>query len=95
MEPLVTLEQVSLALKLDLAEDDERTPDIEWKMKQATEIVVNYLKKPDHGWTVETVPGVVSASIILVIRSLLDDVDAPISSAVCDLLRRLRDPALA
>ncbi|WP_173931385.1 phage gp6-like head-tail connector protein [Chelativorans sp. Marseille-P2723] len=104
MNPLVTLEQVDLALKLDLVEDDERTPDIEWKMRQATEIVIDYLKRPDHEWTVEDVPGQVSAAIILAIRALLDGEEAELlsglansdtSSPVVALLMRLRDPAVA
>lgn len=115
MTPLVTIEQVDLALKLDLQKTtagtppvttytDERKPDIEWKMAQATEIVIDYLKKPDHEWTTSDVPGQVSAAIILVIRALLDGEEADLLSALANsdpsspvvaLLMRLRDPALA
>jgi len=115
MTPLVTIEQVDLALRLDLQKTtagtppvttytDERKPDIEWKMAQATEIVIDYLKAPDHEWTVSDVPGPVSAAIILVIRALLDGEEAELLSGlakgdtatpVVALLMRLRDPALA
>lgn len=104
MTPLVTLEQVNLALKLDLTPADDRTPDVEWKMAQATEIVIDYLKKPDHEWTTEDVPGQISAAIILVIRALIDGEEAELLSGlakgdsatpVVALLMRLRDPALA
>lgn len=104
MTPLVTLEQVNLALKLDLTPADERNPDIEWKMAQATDIVIDYLKKPDHEWTTGDVPGRVSAAIILVIRALIDGEEAELLSGlakgdsatpVVALLMRLRDPALA
>lgn len=104
MTPLVTLEQVNLALKLDLTPEDDRTPDVEWKIAQATEIVIDYLKKPDHEWTTEDVPGQVSAAIILVIRALIDGEEAELLSGlakgdtatpVVALLMRLRDPALA
>lgn len=115
MTPLVTLEQVDLALRLDLAKTtagtppvatytDARKPDVEWKMAQATEIVIDYLKKPDHEWTVADVPGQVSAAIILVIRALFDGEEAELLSGlakgdtatpVVALLMRLRDPALA
>lgn len=104
MTPLVTLDQVNLALKLDLTPADERNPDIEWKMAQATDIVIDYLKQPDHEWTTEDVPGQVSAAIILVIRALIDGEEAELLSglakgdtatSVVALLMRLRDPALA
>lgn len=106
MAALVTIEQVDLALKLDLAKTatgeppvtsytDERLPDIEWKMQQATDIVIDYIKQPEHKWTTADVPGEVSASIIIVIRNLLDDADTPINNAVRNLLHRRRDPAMA
>jgi hypothetical protein len=102
---LVTLAQVNLALRLDLVENDERIPDIELKIKQAEDAVVDYLKKPDHGWDDATVPGRVSAAVLLVIQSLLDEADTgglltglgtgDPKNPVVALLYRLRDPALA
>ncbi|MDX0310556.1 phage gp6-like head-tail connector protein [Sinorhizobium meliloti] len=102
---VVTLEQVNLALRLDLVENDERIPDINLKIKQAEGAVIGYLKKPDHGWTEATVPGEVSAAILIVIQSLLDEADTGSmlvglgtgdpKSPVVALLYRLRDPALA
>lgn len=115
MTPLVTLAQVDLALRLDLTKTtageppvttytDELVPDVEWRMAQATEIVIDYLKKADHEWTSDDVPGPVSSAIILVIRALLDGEEAELLSGlakgdmatpVVALLMRLRDPALA
>jgi hypothetical protein len=102
---LVTLAQVNLALRLDLIDGDERVPDIELKIRQAEDAVVGYLKKPAHGWTDETVPGRVSAAVMLVVQSLLDDsAEATMLSGlgtgdpknpVVALLYRLRDPAIA
>lgn len=102
---LVILAQVNLALRLDLVENDERIPDIELKIKQAEDAVVDYLKKADHGWTEATVPGRVSAAILLVIQSLLDEADTggllaglgtgDPKNPVVALLYRLRDPAIA
>lgn len=102
---LVTLDQVNLALRLDLAPNDERTPDIELKISQAEDAVIDYLKKPDHGWTPETVPPRVMAAILLVVQSLFDESATAEMIAglgtgdpenpVVALLYRLRDPALA
>lgn len=102
---LVTLEQVNAALHLDLIEGDERTPDVELKISQAEDAVIDYLKKPDHGWTEENVPGRVSAAVMILVQSLLDDAATPelISglgtgdpkNPVVALLYRLRDPSLA
>jgi hypothetical protein len=102
---LVTLQQVNLALRLDLVEGDERTPDIQLKIAQAEDAILDYLKKPDHGWTEGTVPPRVQAAIILTIKSLLDDSAAPEmlsglgtgdpKNPVVALLYRLRDPAIA
>lgn len=111
MAALVTLEDVNLALKLDLVQSgspleftDYRVPDIQQKMTEATDIVLDYIGQP-RGWTVDNVPGRVSAAIKLVIGSLLDDsAEADIltglsggdlNNPVVALLYRLRDPAIA
>lgn len=113
---LVTLAQVNDALRLnlegDLSEpsaddgDDSRFADIQLKIKQATDIIMDYLDLSEDsysGWTPETVPGPVSASIILAVKSLYDDpgeakrladLDKG-EGAIASLLRRLRDPAMA
>lgn len=109
---LVTVAQVDLGLRLDLEKvgsppeyTDVRLPDIELKIEQATDIVIDYIKRPDHEWTVDDVPGQVSAAIILVIASLFDDFDraemlaglsgGDLKNPVVGLLHRLRDPAMA
>lgn len=65
----------------------------------ATSIVVDYLKRPDHGWTPETVPGEVRSAIVRVAVLMLDQTtsDKPvqfIDEGVVALLERHRDPAL-
>jgi hypothetical protein len=102
---LVTLAQVNLALRLDLADGDERVPDIELKIRQAEDAIADYLKKPAHGWTEQTVPGRVSAAVMLIVQSLLDEANTggllpglgtgDPKNPVVALLYRLRDPALA
>ena len=108
---LVTVRQVNDALSLDLQESgspptfvDERLANVELKIKQAEDAIIDYLKKPNHGWTEATVPGNVSAAIILAAGSLLDDSKAELlnglstgelSNPLVGLLHRLRDPALA
>lgn len=102
---LVTIDQVNLALRLSLVEDDERIPDIQLKISQAEDVVFDYLKKPDADWDEETVPPRVSAAVLMVIQSLLDEANTggllpgigsgDPKNPVVALLYRLRDPALA
>ena len=91
-ESLVAIDVAKRALRVEGSDLDE---DLLWRLEQATEIVIDYIKQPEHEWTPETVPGPVSAAIILVTRSLFDGEDEPISDAVRALLHRFRDPALA
>lgn len=113
---LVTLEQVNSALNLDLqggAPDftgDDRSASVLMKIKQAEDIVLDFVQpKPDPVWTAETVPGRVSAAIIIAVNCLLDDTDerlamlsglagsSPVDpkNPIAALLWRLRDPTLA
>jgi hypothetical protein len=102
---LVTRAQVNLALRLDLIDGDGRIPDIDLKIKQAEDAVVDYLKKPDHGWDETSVPGRVSAAVMLVVQSLLDEANTggllpglgtgDPKNPVVALLYRLRSPAIA
>lgn len=110
MAALVTLEQVNLALKLDLTQSgspltftDARTPDIELKMDQAEVAILRYLKVEDDEWTAETVPAEVTAAILLATKGLYDGDHALLSglydnertNPIVGLLQRRRDPALA
>jgi hypothetical protein len=96
---LITIEQAKQQLRIDF---DDQNADLQMKMEQASEIVVDYLKKPDHGWTDATVPKTVQAAILLVLTALFDDRDgsgegdylAP-DGPVARLLARHRDPAIA
>lgn len=69
------------------------------KMEEASDIVVGYLKNPDHGWTDRTAPPRIRAAVLLVLGNLYanrgDGDVTPISQAVIDLLNRDRDPAMA
>lgn len=79
----------------------DRIEIVQGKLDDAEAIVIDYLKKPDHGWTSQTLPGTVRSAILLVLGTMyenreggLDEAD-PISPAVVSLLRRQRDPAIA
>lgn len=79
---LVTLKQVSDALRLDLQGTapnytaDSRTGDILLKIAQAEDIVLDFIQpKPDPAWTADTVPERVTAAIIIAVRCLLDDTE--------------------
>ena len=113
---LVTLEQVNGALNLDLqgsAPDftgDDRSASVLMKIKQAEDIVLDFVQpKPVPAWTAETLPGRVSAAIIIAVNCLLDDTDERLATLsglagsspvdpknpIAALLWRLRDPTLA
>lgn len=95
---MVALVSLEAAKRHIIIEDDFRDADIRAKTEEATDIVVDYLKRPDHGWTEETVPGQVRAAILLTFASLFRNPDGdvdPLSDAVRSLLHRLRDPAIA
>lgn len=110
MAELVTLAQANLALKLDLTQSgspleftDARTPDIELKLDQAEGIILDYLKAAADGWTSETAPVQVTASILRATQALYESDDAILAglydndraNPIVGMLQRLRDPALA
>ncbi len=99
MTSLITFEQAAAQLKLDeAAEADE---EVYREMLDATGIIIDYLKKPAHGWTTVTVPASVRASILLVLTDLhehrapSEGPDLYITKTVKNLLYRQRDPAIA
>lgn len=113
---LVSVAQVNSALRLDLqgsAPDfavDDRTLDVALKIMQAQDIVLDFIQpKPVPAWTAETVPGRVSAAIIIAVNCLLDDTEEHLAmlsglsgtnpvdpkNPIAALLWRLRDPTLA
>lgn len=101
MVDLITLDRARSHLHIEGADEDE---ELAAKIADASGIVIDYLKRPDHGWTDVTAPGQVQAATLLVLGAIwsqregvgqgADDLD-PISPAVVSLLRRMRDPALA
>lgn len=101
MVALATLKAAKDHLHIDGESDDDA---VALKLSDASDIVIDYLKRPDHGWTDQTVPGQVRASVLLVLGTLWADREGsgeqatdrdPISPAVVSLLRRMRDPAIA
>lgn len=101
---IVTVEEVNLALRLDLQEDDPREIDVESKIAQASEAVLDYLKVDIATFDESTINERMKAAVILVVGSLLDDSKAELLSGlgtgdpknpVVALLYRMRDPALA
>jgi len=105
---LIPVEVFAARIRLDLdpTGQDDRLPDVELALKQAEDAVIDYLKKPDHGWNESTVPARVGAAIMLVAQALYDGGDKgsdmisglgtgdPRNPAVA-LVYRLRDPAIA
>lgn len=101
MAALVTLERAKAHLHIDWTDQDE---ELAQKVSDASDTIIDYLKRPDHGWDEESAPGQVQAAVLLVLGALwshregvgqnAEDLD-PISPAVASLLRRMRDPAIA
>lgn len=93
MANLVSIEAAKVHLKIDSDDDDADVAD---KLLQAEAVIIDYIKRPDHGWTDQTVPGVVSAAILLMLGQLYKDREnATITQSIKNLLMRSRDPALA
>jgi len=97
MVALVTIGDVRDRLRIDAPDDDF---DVQAMTEQATDIVVDYLKKPDHSWTSETVPPRIKAAILLVVGRLYMDREGQLeggilSDTVKALVHRDRDPAIA
>ena len=79
---------------------DDRDLFIQDLADQATAIVIDFIKRPDHGWTVDTVPLHVKSAILHVLRRLYDDRSGeleggPLAPHIKDMLWRERDPAIA
>ena len=108
MAALITIEHARRQLRLgdDYSFDFELEP----LMEQATAIVIDYIKRPDHGWEATWDPSggspddpdfvIVTAAIAEVMTNLFrhrgdTDVSGPLTARVKFMLERLRDPALA
>jgi len=101
---LITFSQAKLHLN-ELGND--RDDDIEEKLSEASDIVMDYLKLSDvpDEWLASTspleyrIPAKVQAATKLVLGEIFENRESttsdPISDAVVRLLHRLRDPALA
>ena len=92
--PLVSLDTLRFRGKIDYTDAEMAR-----LLSDAEATVIDYLKRPDHGWTEETVPGEVRAAIVRVAVLMLDQTtsDKPvqfIDEGVVALLERHRDPAL-
>jgi hypothetical protein len=99
MAALVTLEEARVHLRLteDEFDDADIAATVTFQAEAASDIVIDYIKRPDHGWTDADAPALVKSAILLVLGALFDNREGgdPISEAVQSLLWRYRDPALA
>ena len=102
---LVTLEQAKDHLHIEQSNTDSDSQ-VELQIESASAIVLDYLKVAEDNWQDSNglpvdVPAVIRAATLLVLGSLFENRDGsdkeavPISTAVENLLRRYRDPALA
>lgn len=99
----MTLQQAKDHLRIVVTEDDD---DIDLKLSQASEIVMDYIKKKevpadwieDNSPITYAIPFVIQAATLRVISNLFEEregVVPAISPDVVSLLERFRDPALA
>lgn len=93
MTSLVKIEVLRDRLRVD--DDEPASVDLGRIGDEASAIVVDYLKKPDHRWTDETVPLPVRTAILMVAQAMDAGEPDPLSRGVKDLLRRFRHPAYA
>jgi len=93
MPALVTMQEAKGHLRV-LGDDEDA--DIQLKVNAASEILLDYIKRPDAPWTEGDAPPLVKAATLLMVRSLFDDAAAdPLDDAIIRILHRYRDPALA
>lgn len=111
MANLVTVEEAARHLLIDLVTDggsppvvtDERLPDLEDKIEQASDIIIDYLKYDPTGWDADTVPRPVKAATLILLGAMWEDREGKGSEVdylrdngtIARLLRRMRDPTLA
>jgi hypothetical protein len=97
--PLVTFLDARTHLRVDGAVESPLgliDQDIEDKILQASHIVTDYIKRPDHGWTDEDAPPLIRAAVLIVLTMLFDKPEEdPLSPGVKSILHRYRDPAIA
>jgi len=100
---LVTLDEAKSHLRV-MHSDEDAT--ITLYMNAATEIVIDYIKKPDHEWTDAEAPFLIKAAILLVLAGLYENrgddekpdysqADGYLAKPVTAILHRYRDPAYA
>lgn len=98
---LVTMQQVKTHLFIDHDQDDAKLLEI---ASDASEIILNYLKKPVDYWQDSSgepsgVPGSVRAATLKTAAALYENRDGSgtpaLSQDVMDMIHRYRDPALA
>lgn len=95
MPALVTTDEAKLRLRIDAPDEDSA---IDSMLAEAEDIVIGYIKKPDHDWTDQTAPFRIKAAILLVFGGLYEGRGPEtelLTEPVRTLLHRDRDPALA
>jgi hypothetical protein len=99
--PIVTFEQVKVHLLMDHDADDAKIEEI---AQEASDTMLDYLKKPLDYWQDTNgdptgVPGVVKAATLKVAAALYENRDGSgtpaLSQDVKDMVHRHRDPAFA
>jgi hypothetical protein len=97
--PLVTDAEARLHLRIDSAgasPPDAVDSAVTMKILQASDIVIDYIKRYDHDWDDATAPPLIKAAVLLVLGTLYDrSNENPLSPGVIAILHRYRDPSLA
>ncbi len=96
--PFLTMEEAVQDLEV-FGLDTAEMADVQRQVQAASDIVWDWCTVPERDtWTEITAPGRVKAATRLVLRELYDDPEQerdPLTEGAKNILRRLRDPALA
>ena len=106
MTALVTFEEARLHLQMtssDIA-DNDIVDRVGMYIDAASDIVIDYIKRPDHGWDEVYAPPLIKAAVLLLIGQLdaireggegTATMGPTLPDPVRAILHRYRDPALA
>lgn len=102
MVALVELASAKRRLRIFHDDDDVDLTDM---LIQASDIVIDYIKRPEHGWTASNAPALIQAAVLLLVAGMYQhrgDAEPDFTPAngyldrsVTAILHRYRDPAVA
>lgn len=84
---------------------DDDDPDLNSMIEQASDIITNYIGRPDHGWDETTAPPLIKAAVLFQVGLMWADrgdsepvyapADGYLDRRITSILHRYRKPVLA